>query len=145
MNETKKCPVCNKIMNYNLVGKKKNEKAPDWKCSDPGCKFSYNKITGKYEPGEFITSVWDNKTPRQMASTKFDAELRQDGKDSKIEKMFNEKQDNIKWLNALNNACLLVAHDKNNNKTLEELANELYKLQPISEVTYYNASTSEIL
>lgn len=30
--------------------------------------------------------------------------------DKKIEGMYNEKKDNIKWLNALNNATLLVAH-----------------------------------
>jgi len=43
------CPVCNAPMIYqeNLS----HPKAPNWKCSDRKCKFSFNKETGKWETG----------------------------------------------------------------------------------------------
>lgn len=51
-------------------------------------------------------------------------------RDKKIEKIYNEKKDNIKWLNALNNTCLLVAHGKANKEDLIKTANWLYNLKP---------------
>jgi len=53
-----------------------------------------------------------------------------DQKEQRIEKMFDEKQDNIKWLNALNNAILLVANGKADKEDLVKTANWLYKLEP---------------
>ena len=45
-----------------------------------------------------------------------------------------EKTENIRWMNALNNACLLVANGKMEMNDLEALANRIYKLEPQSKV-----------
>jgi len=44
----------------------------------------------------------------------------------------NNVENNIRWCNAINNACLLVAHGKMEMNDLEALANRIYKLEPQS-------------
>ena len=55
----KPCPVCGKFMIPQT--EKANEKAPDWKCSDKNCKFSWDKSTHTWIPGQFITGIWNKK------------------------------------------------------------------------------------
>ena len=63
----KLCPVCSLPMIPQL--KKANAKAPDWKCQDTNCKFSWDQGTQTYQPSNFITGVWNAKAsgiaPRQ--------------------------------------------------------------------------------
>jgi len=114
----KKCPVCGKEM---LMNQKRSEKAPDYICSDPDCKFSY--VNGQWVESKFRTGIWekrDNKTVRFK------------DKNEGIEKMFKEKQENIKGMVeskqegirasvALNNAVLFYqnAPERTNGKVLE--------------------------
>ena len=59
------------------------------------------------------------------------------------DKIRADKEDKIKWLNALNNACLLVANGKVEFKDLEAEANRLYQLGPKNAVAgQKTASTS---
>jgi len=100
-----RCPKCGKqaIANTN----KKNPKAPDWKCSDPDCKWK--KINGEWVESEFVTGVWNNDNPE----AKFESELEEDKEDEKWEKIREEKKENIAWLNAKNNAVMLIAYHPN--------------------------------
>jgi hypothetical protein len=54
------CPVCNGEM-YDNRTTKKNPKAPDYRCKDKECKYSYNKVTKEYEPSEYGTGAWEQK------------------------------------------------------------------------------------
>lgn len=54
------CPVCKGDM-WDNRGKKTNPKAPDFRCKDELCKFTYNPKSDAYEPGEFTTAVWLKK------------------------------------------------------------------------------------
>jgi len=45
-----------------------------------------------------------------------------------------ERVNGMKWLNAKNNACLLIAHGKYELSKLRELANKIYKLEPDTSV-----------
>jgi ssDNA-binding Zn-finger/Zn-ribbon topoisomerase 1 len=53
------CPKCGAQMIEQK--NKKNEKAPDWKCSDPSCKWKYNYQTKEWEKSDFITGTWNPK------------------------------------------------------------------------------------
>ena len=61
------CPVCNGEM-YDQAKSKFPRKpgSPDFKCKDKECKYSLNKETGEYEPGEYTTGVWLPK-PKKVA------------------------------------------------------------------------------
>lgn len=102
----KKCPVCGKPMVYNQ-NKVKNPKAPDWKCSDPNCKYQYDPLQKMWVPSEYVTGVWEDN-PRAAAQAKFEAELVQSEKDKRIQEMHKEKTENIARSVALNNATLLM-------------------------------------
>ena len=54
------CPVCNGMM-FDNRQKKLSQKAPDFRCKDKECKFSFNPDTGEYEVGEYQTAVWLKK------------------------------------------------------------------------------------
>lgn len=49
------CPVCQSPMIRQT--EKKNELAPDWKCSNRNCKFTFKG--GKWVASKYITGVWD--------------------------------------------------------------------------------------
>jgi hypothetical protein len=55
--------------------------------------------------------------------------------DEKWQKIRDEKRDDIKWMNALNNACLLIAHGQSD-KSIQELANDIYRLEPSEDEVY---------
>jgi hypothetical protein len=55
-------------------------------------------------------------------------------KDAKIEGMYNEKKENIKWMNALNNASLLIANKVilptgSVSGLLQDMANKIYAME----------------
>lgn len=52
-------------------------------------------------------------------------------KDKKIEEMFDAKQENIKWLNALNNACLLASTGKIEMDKIKYSAQKIYEMYPL--------------
>ena len=56
-----------------------------------------------------------------------------------------DKEDKIKWLNALNNACLLVANGKVEFKDLEAEANRLYQLGPKNASTGIKTAPTSIM
>jgi ssDNA-binding Zn-finger/Zn-ribbon topoisomerase 1 len=67
-----------------------------WGCSN------YPKCTETFKP--------NTPTP---AEESFSRSLEQDKQQERIDKAIKEKKENIKWLNALNNATYLIArHDK---------------------------------
>ena len=82
MSEQKMCPVCKQPMNYNAEGIKRNAKAPNWKCSDGGCKFSWNKATKQYEPSDFVTGVWEDQ-PKDIPAATFKSKLSKEDEDAK--------------------------------------------------------------
>lgn len=50
--------------------------------------------------------------------------------DAKWEKIRDEKREDIKWMNALNNACLLLAHGQSLGfKKLQEMADFIYEME----------------
>lgn len=48
-------------MNY-VGATKTKEGSPDWKCSDPSCKFKWDYSTKTWIPSEYITADWEPKT-----------------------------------------------------------------------------------
>ncbi len=148
--EIKTCPVCNSPMNYNTAGLQKNAKAPHWKCSDPTCKKKWDKGSKTWIDGEYVTAQWDETTPSQATGGSVSPSTPQTATPQQPDRAYWEKKeartnDNIRWANALNNACLLVANDKYTRlvdstasnepvKTVEQemydLANYIYKLKP---------------
>ena len=66
----KLCPVCQSPMNR--VFNKKNEKAPDWKCTKPGCKFQWKN--GQWVKSDYITGAWDEK-PEDIARANFNDQM----------------------------------------------------------------------
>ena len=51
------CPVCQGDM-WDNRNKKRNPKAPDFRCKDENCTYTLNAQTGEYELGDFPTGVW---------------------------------------------------------------------------------------
>lgn len=101
------------------------------KCGKCGADVILNPNTGK----EFCEKkCWlDNSTQKFQSNNSFNKSYDLI-KDSKIEKMFDEKQGNIKWLNALNNACLLVANkvivpSGSVSGCIQDIANKIYSME----------------
>ena len=125
MENIKICPNCGQQMNLIPAGvSKKTGKnyPPFWSCSqrDGGCGYTEN-ITAK---------------DRQIV---FSKELDKNLEDEKWQKIREQKNKDIRWMNALNNACLLIV----NNKTevfpsdiieiIKNTANKIYRLEPEKE------------
>jgi len=55
---------------------KTNPNAPDWKCSDPNCKKSYNWKTKEWEDSKYITGAWNPKPKGNTVSTDFEDRLK---------------------------------------------------------------------
>lgn len=49
--------------------------------------------------------------------------------DAKWEKIRDEKREDIKWMNAINNVCLLIAHGKVNLSDIQTATNKIYELE----------------
>lgn len=93
------------------------------------------------------TYVSDATGSRQNAEKVFSNDLSQNeqneaktSEDKKWEKIRDEKNDNIKWLNALNNATLVISQYKESDPQkikdqIENLANWFYSLEPKKEVS----------
>jgi hypothetical protein len=49
------------------IENKKNPKGPDFRCSDPDCKYEYDKESREYVPSEYRTACW---LPKEKGFTK---------------------------------------------------------------------------
>jgi len=49
--------------------------------------------------------------------------------DNKWKEIREEKREDIKWMNALNNATLLFCHNKTGIRKLQEVANDIYEME----------------
>lgn len=49
--------------------------------------------------------------------------------DNKWKEIREEKREDIKWMNAINNACLLIAHGKVNISDIQITANKIYEME----------------
>lgn len=99
-----KCDVCESVMIYNTQGLAKNPKAPTHKCSNPSCKYQFDKDSGQWVPSEYRTGKWVKQTPAE----KFASQLEESDQQQRIKKGVQEKRDSIKWLNAINNATQIM-------------------------------------
>jgi len=91
------------------------QKVPGQPCPKCGGKYVTNPATGKV--------FCENKCWLNQG----------DPKQAQIKQAMAEKKENIKQLNAINNACLLIANDKypvNNGvvNTVKELATQIYQM-----------------
>jgi hypothetical protein len=80
-----------------------------------------NKQGGTSRYVRIITEPVEQGQPTQYVSPKM-----QQAKPVTIEK--ENRDERIKWMNALNNACLLIANGED--RSIEELANYIYNLEP---------------
>ena len=105
------CAVCGQPMDYIKAG--------------------YSKTTGRPYQAFYACSDRNHKQPRQQAQTpvqQFNQSLDQDNNDLKWKKINAEKEESIRWCNAINNAALLIAHNPVVGATDQELVNRLYML-----------------
>ena len=103
--EPKFCPVCHKEMIPNHDGKAQNPKAPDWKCSDGNCKMTFNRSTNQWEPGKFVTSVW-NERPKSSPKAPWSGEQNQRSQD--IAKAQANKESSMRLFSSGRDAVLIV-------------------------------------
>ena len=80
----KQCPVCQAEMIKNIEGKAKNAKAPDWKCSNPQCKFQWDKATQTYIPSQYRTACWDNRVGNTAPRPKDSPQRQLEGNNSDL-------------------------------------------------------------
>ena len=48
-----------------IANQKTNDKQPDYVCSDPDCKFKWDKESRSYVKSDFRTGAWDPKPQRE--------------------------------------------------------------------------------
>ena len=129
-------------MNYNAEGLAKNPKSPTHRCSNQNCKFEFDRKTNQWVPSKFITSEWDNANSNQMNITPaltptptptptLPTPVTYQNEDTKWNAINAKKEDGMKKLNAINNACLLIANGKEELKNIQELSNKIYSLVPV--------------
>lgn len=111
MNETKDCAVCGRTMKLIPSG--------------------VSKTTGK-PYNAFWACPEKCKQPQMSSTSQINHNKIADIKEEEKWKRINEeKNGNIKWLNALNNACLLASTDKISLKDLKVTAQRIYEMYPI--------------
>lgn len=103
-------------------------------CSQP-MKFiqaGTSKTTGQPYPAFYACQDRSHKQPRQSAPQtpvqRFNQSLDQDNVQVRIDKAMAEKRDAISWMNAKNNAALLIAHNPLQGSTDQDIVNRLYML-----------------
>ncbi len=111
---------------------KKNPKAPDWKCKDIKCKWEKDPDTKEWVRSKFQTAVWEKKDD---FTKKAEGELDELKEEEKWQKLREEKNQNITWLNAKNNAVEIVTSKgiMETESIRDEIvywANWIYKLKP---------------
>ncbi len=67
--------------------------------------------------------VWEQRPTNQPV-------LQQENIQNRIDKAIADKKESIAWMNAKNNACLLIAHGIFKVEQLKDVANIIYKLEP---------------
>ena len=92
---------------------------------------TYKKFTLDIEskPQENLIDVCKNNI--KVPKTYKDEEKIQAYIDEKWEKINQEKEKSMRWMNALNNATLLVANGKIEFKDLKHHANLIYQMRPL--------------
>ena len=102
----------------------------------------FYKTNGKYKNVVWFAKIDGSMIPNDVVP--FHSKTHKQEDTERIEGMFNEKQDNIKWLNALNNATLLAANGKIELTDLHDKAIEIYGLKPIIEAEINDINPEEI-
>lgn len=135
--DAKQCPVCGLPMNYNAAGLAKNPKAPHWRCSDNNCKFSWDKVSKSFIPGDFVTAVWDRDAQSSTPQQRFEGQLRETATIQDKKKIEDKREEGMSWGNAKTNAVNIVLKFSTDSEPREfvrqqivEWANWLHKLEP---------------
>jgi len=110
-NQTKLCPVCGSQMNRILIENKKNPRSPDWKCSDPSCKWKWNAPTGQYVPSPYVTGVWDTLPPQEGKPSFVPQPV---GKQAEIKQMYNQKREDIREMHDAKQDSIMISVALNN-------------------------------
>lgn len=105
------------------------------------------KMKGKQN----TTNIPNQPKPASTAQISPNTAIPQASKEVNWDKIREEKTENIAWMNAKNNACLLIAHGKYETgaeivDAIKELAQEIYLLQPnkLEEDKDGNLTTNQI-
>ncbi len=136
------CPACGSAMNYNTAGKQKNPKSADYKCTNVNCKCTYDRASKQMVTGgQYITGLYESQlkemgvavpnAPAQPVAQPAPAKTATPAGATDWDAVNAKKELGMKQLNALNNACLLVAHGKVELKDLQEIANKIFSVIPV--------------
>ena len=95
-------------------------------------KAGVSKTTGRPYNGFYACADKNHRQPRATAPQtpvqQFNQSLDQNTEDTKWAKINKEKEENIRWCNALNNATLLIAHNPVQGATDQDIITRLYMI-----------------